>query len=148
MDLNKQDHSLALQDSGSPAKKLPDPEVLEKPVRRNFPAAYKLKILEEADSLEQGDVSALLRREGLYWATFARWRRERESGQLAGLEPKKRGRKKSPGHPWANKVAQLEREKAQLQRKLENAEKIIEMQKKISELFDLQQKTSPPGEQR
>lgn len=125
-------------------KNLPDPEVLEKPIRRQFSAAYKLKILNKTDSLPPGEISALLRREGLYWATFARWRRERD----AGLEPKKRGRKQCNVHPWANKVAQLEREKAQLQRKLENAEKIIEVQKKISELFSLQQKQESPGGQR
>lgn len=123
----------------------PDPEVLEKPVRRRFSVAYKLNILKETDSLQPGEISALLRREGLYWATFARWRRERNAGQLAGLEQKKRGRKQCDVHPWANKVTQLEREKAQLQRKLDNAEKIIDVQKKISELFTLQQKQEAPG---
>lgn len=124
---------------------LPNPEVLEKPMRRHYTVAYKLKILKETDSLPAGEISALLRREGLYWATYSRWRRERDAGQLAGLDPKKRGRKPCDVHPWANKVAQLERENVQLQRKLENAEKIIEVQKKISELFNLQQKQEQPG---
>ncbi|MGV8119084.1 MAG: hypothetical protein AB2L14_04890 [Candidatus Xenobiia bacterium LiM19] len=66
----------------------PDPEVLEKPVRRRFSVAYKLNILKETDSLQPGETSVLLRREGLYWATFARWRLEREAGQLSGLAPK------------------------------------------------------------
>lgn len=109
---------------------LPDPEVIERPVRRRFSAAYKLKILNKTDSLPQCEISALLRREGLYWANFARWRRERDAGELSGLDPRKRGRRQHSTHPWANKVAQLEREKEQLQRKLENAEKIIEVQKK------------------
>lgn len=133
---------------GSVVNSLPDPEVFERPARRHFSVAYKLKILKETDSLPQGEISALLRREGLYWANFSRWRRERDEGQLAGLEPKKRGRKQRSEHPWANKVAQLEREKAQLQQKLENAAKIIEVQKKISELFNLQQKQELPGGQR
>jgi transposase len=126
---------------------LPDPEVLEKPMRRKFSVDYKLKILKETDSLQPGEISALLRREGLYWATFACWRRARDAGQLLMLEPKKRGRKQSNGHPWANKVKQLEHEKAQLQRKLEKAEKIIEVQKKISELLSLQQDHELPGGQ-
>lgn len=126
-------------------RSLPDPEVQEKPVRRRFSVTYKLGILKETDLLKPGEISALLRREGLYWATFARWRREREVGQLTGLEPKKRGRKQSDVHPWAHKVTQLEREKAQLQHKLDNAEKIIEVQKKISELFTLQQKQESRG---
>ncbi len=98
---------------------LPDPEVLEKPIRRRFSGEYKLKILKETDSLPPGEISALLRREGIYWATFVRWRRARDVGQLLMLESKKRGRKQCSVHPWANKVAQLEREKAQLQRKLQ-----------------------------
>lgn len=144
---NEQRSIMRLPDGGRVGfeRSQPDPEVLEKPVRRRFSVAYKLNILKETDSLQPGETSALLRREGLYWATFARWRRERDAGQLSGLAPKKRGRKTHDVHPWANKVAQLEREKAQLQRKLDNAEKIIEVQKKISELFNLQQKQESPG---
>ena len=127
---------------------LPDPEVLEKPIRRQFSVEYKLRILKETDSLPQGEISALLRREGLYWATFSRWRRARDAGQISMLESKKRGRKQNSTHPWANKVTQLEREKAQLQKKLENAEKIIEVQKKISELINLHQNPELPGGQR
>jgi transposase len=41
------------------------PEVLEKPERRQFSAAYKLKILQETDSCEVGQIGAILRREGL-----------------------------------------------------------------------------------
>ena len=45
----------------------PDPEVPEKKPRRNFTAKYKLRILAEADACtQQGQLGALLRREGLY----------------------------------------------------------------------------------
>ena len=48
----------------------PDPEVSEKPVRRRFPAEYKLRILHEADACDEpGQIGALLRREGLYSRT-------------------------------------------------------------------------------
>ena len=44
-----------------------DSEVPEKPVRRRFDAAYKQRIVEEADGCSQpGEVGLLLRREGLY----------------------------------------------------------------------------------
>lgn len=43
----------------------PDPEVVDKPVRRQFTAAYKLQVLREADACAPGEVGALLRREGL-----------------------------------------------------------------------------------
>ena len=43
------------------------PEVVEKPKRRTFDAAYRLQIVEEADRcVEPGQVGQLLRREGLY----------------------------------------------------------------------------------
>jgi hypothetical protein len=46
------------------------------------------------------------------------------------LTPKRRGR---PGrHPLVRLVAELERENAQLKRRLEQAETVIEVQKKVS----------------
>ena len=45
----------------------PDPEVVAKPKRRQFTAAYRLRILEEAERCGgPGEVGQLLRREGLY----------------------------------------------------------------------------------
>jgi len=45
---------------------VPNPEVLEKPLRRRFTAEYKLHILKEVDALtDSGQIGALLRREGL-----------------------------------------------------------------------------------
>ena len=44
----------------------PDPEVVAKPTRRQFTAAYKLRILEETDGCsEPGEVGPIVRREGL-----------------------------------------------------------------------------------
>ena len=44
-----------------------DPEVAEQPKRRRFSAAYKARILAEADACsERGQIGSLLRREGLY----------------------------------------------------------------------------------
>ena len=69
-------------------KVVPDPEVPEKTVRRKFTAAYKLRILKEAESCtEQGQIGALLRREGLYSSSLTSWRRQVNQG----LIPKKRG---------------------------------------------------------
>jgi hypothetical protein len=45
----------------------PDPEVTLRTGRRTFSAAYKVRILAEAESCsERGEIEALLRREGLY----------------------------------------------------------------------------------
>lgn len=113
----------------------PDPEVPAKAKRRQYSAAYKLKILEEVEQCGPGEIGALLRREGLYSSILSRWRRQREAGTLAGLKPKKRGRKARPVDPQAKRIAELERETARLRDKLEKAETIIEVQKKLSRLL-------------
>lgn len=114
-----------------------DTEVVEKARRRRFSASYKLKILEEVDrcsgASERGRV---LRREGLYRSHLSTWRRQREEGALRGLAPKKRGRKPRAVDPQARRVAELEREVARLHKKLEQAETIIGVQKKLSQLLE------------
>jgi transposase-like protein len=118
----------------------PDPEVPEKRPRRKFTAQYKLRILEEADACkEPGQIGALLRREGLYSSNLNTWRRQKEKGLLAALSPKKRGRKEKEKNPLAPRVAQLERENERLRNKLKQAEIIIDVQKKISQILRISQ---------
>ena len=53
----------------------PDPEVPEQPKRRRFSAAYKARVLAEADACsERGQIGSLLRREGLYSSHLTAWR--------------------------------------------------------------------------
>ena len=117
------------------SQSLPNPEVSERPKRRRFPAAYKLRIVQEADAAaEFGQVGALLRREGLYSSQLAIWRRLRDAGALSALgQP--RGRK--PPDPAAVAMAHLQRENATLTRKLAVAEEIIAVQKKVSALLEI-----------
>ena len=118
----------------------PDPEVSEKKPRRKFTAKYKLRILAEADAcIEQGQLGALLRREGLYSSNLTTWRRQRKHGLLRAMAPKKCGRKKKEKNPLAHRVAKLERENRRLQQKLKQAELIIEAQKKMSEILGISQ---------
>lgn len=113
----------------------PSPEVIGKTGRRRFTVDYKLKVLHEADTCKDyGDIGALLRREGLYSTHLHMWRKQRREGSLAGLLGKKRGRKTSDITP---QVKQLQKEKAQLERRLERAEAIIAIQKKVSELLGI-----------
>jgi len=115
-----------------------DPEVSEVVKRRKHTAAYKLRILQEADACtEQGQIGALLRREGLYHSNLTVWRRQRDEGALHSLS-RKRGRKKKPANALAKRLEKLERENRQLRTKLSQAEMIIEVQKKISELLGIQ----------
>jgi transposase len=112
--------------------------VPEKPVRRRFTAEYKLRIVREADGCDQfGQVGALLRREGLYSSHLSTWRQQREAGTLAGLTPKRRGRKASPDAPLVADNDRLKRENQRLTEKLRQAETIIEVQKKLSELLGI-----------
>jgi len=116
----------------------PDPEVPEAKARRRFTARYKLRILQEADRCpEPGQLGVLLRREGLYSSNLTTWRRQRSEGILDSLSPKKRGRKAKEKNPLAERVGQLERENQRLRHKLKQAETIIEVQKKISQLLGI-----------
>jgi transposase-like protein len=115
-----------------------DPEVLAKAKRRRFPAEYKRRILREADvARDAGEIGALLRREALYSSQLSTWRRARERGELAGLTPKQRGRKEKAVNPLAKRVVELERDKRLLERKLKQAELLLEIQKKASQLLEI-----------
>jgi len=116
----------------------PDPEVPETKPRRRFTAQYKLRILEEADACkEHGQMGALLRREGLYSSNLTTWRKQRSQGILNSLSPKQRGRKAKEKNPLGVRVAELERENQRLRHKLRQAETIIEVQKKVSQLLSI-----------
>jgi len=120
-----------------------DPEV-SKAIRRQYTAAYKRRILQEAEQCGPGGIAALLRREGLYSSHLNTWRKQRESGEIAGLEPRKRGKKPIPRNPLAAENERLRRETQQLQKRLHQAEVIIDVQKKLCDLLGL---TVPPIEQ-
>ncbi len=111
----------------------PDPEVVEQAKRRRFTTEYKLRILREADACKaRGELGAMLRREGLYSSQLSVWRAQREESTRNGLRARKRGPKAKAVDP---KVKKLEREIARLQQRLEEAETIIDFQKKLSKLL-------------
>jgi transposase-like protein len=114
-----------------------DVEVPAKARRRRFTAKYKLDVLREADACkEPGALGALLRRKGLYSSHLATWRDQREAGELAGLAPKKRGRKPAPApDPRDAKISELERQITRLTARAERAEALVEVQKKLSQLL-------------
>ena len=108
--------------------------------RRTFSAAEKLRILREAERCPQGELGALLRREGIYSSHLTNWRRERERGQLAALTPRKRGPKVDE---LAQQPAERERENARLTAKLGKAELIIDAQKKLLQVLGLPEPELP-----
>ena len=108
-------------------------QVIPRSKRRQFTARYKLRILQEADACAgSGQIGALLRREGLYYSNLQTWRRQLNQGQLSGLSPKKRGPKEDP---VARENARLKREVEKLKARLERAETIIDVQKKLSQIL-------------
>jgi transposase len=133
------------QEQNDLATRIPDPEVVPKAKRRQFTAEYKLRIVREADACtESGQIGSLLRREGLYSSYLSTWRRQREEGQLQALSSKKRGRKGQD--PSAEELAQLQRENERLRARLEQAEIIIDVQKKLSKLLGLTTDTTERDE--
>jgi transposase len=109
---------------------VPEPEVRAQ--RRQISTAYKLRILQEADACKgPGEVNALLRREGLYSSHLCQWRKLRRLGTLGQM----RGRKVDPDAELKKRIKELERDNERLQGKLRQAAKIIEIQKKVSEVL-------------
>ena len=105
--------------------------------RRSFTAKYKLQILAETDrAVEMGGISAILRREGLYSSALSDWRGQREAGTLGALQPRARGPEKASVNPLQAELAKANRENAALRRRLDQAEAIIAIQKKVAALLD------------
>lgn len=123
---------------------VPDPEVVPRAKRRKLTRAYKLRILKQADECTQpGQIGALLRREGLYSSHLTNWRRLREKGQLGVKKPGRPG-----AAPSEKELARLRAENERLSKKLEQAEAIIEVQKKLSVLLGLSDDKTGKGDKK
>ena len=144
MPVNESPHGTV---SPKPAVSLrPDPEVAAKPTRRRFTAENKLRILQLADACTTvGSLGALLRTEGLYASNLTTWRRQRTDGALSALTPQKRGRKASAQHPLRAENETLRTENARLTTRLKQAELIIDVQKKVSQILGIPLETPEEG---
>jgi transposase len=124
--------------SASPPLVAGNSEVVAKASRRRFTVDYKLKILAQADACHQtGELGALLRREGLYSSSLALWRHQRQQGILTGLTPRTRGRKPNQQSQLVADNEQLKRQNQKLSKRLQQAEIIIEFQKKLAEALGI-----------
>ena len=104
-------------------------EVVAKAQRRKYTAEYRQRILVEAAQCNSpSEVGALLRREGLYSSLLGKWRQRSQKGAMQGLAAHKRGPKVDP---QAVELARLQRENERLRQ----AELIIEVQKKVSQML-------------
>jgi len=128
------------------APRVPTAELTTTPKRRTFTAKYKLGILDETDhAADTGTVSAILRREVLYSSALTDWRRARAAGTLGALQPRRRGPEKAPVNPLQAELAKANREVSALRRRLDQAEAIIAIQKKVAALLDEMEQTPGRG---
>ena len=74
-----------------------------------------------------------------------RWRAERARGELAGLAPRTRGRKADPAATERAEIARLKRENERLQKDLEQARALIDLQKKLASLLTPMTSPSEPN---
>jgi transposase len=126
------------------ARPVPDPELVQRPMRRRYSAEYKLRIVQEADACERpGEIGALLRREGLYTSHLTYWRKQRDAGALRELG-RPRGRK--PTDRRDAEIAELARRLERSEAELAKARKVIEIQGNVSALLEQMLGTeSEPG---
>lgn len=118
----------------------PPTEVTEKATRRTFTKEYKISILERADRCTgPGEIGRLLRQEGLYSSHLASWREQRHQGTLKALSRKRGPKQRRTPEQLENE--RLRAEVARLRKKLGQAEKIIDVQKKLSEVLGIEMET-------
>ena len=125
----------------------PDPEVAATAKRRQFSPSERRRILAAADRCSKnGEIGALLRREGIYSSQLATWRKRREATEHAALTPHKRGPKADPTIAETRRVLELTKDNERLRRKLAQAHTIIDVQKKLCTLLGLPTAEDPQEE--
>jgi transposase len=112
-----------------------DREVPEKPQRRRFSIEDKLRIVREAEACAPGTVGVVLRREGIYSSHLAAWRKARDRGDFDSGSLRNRAKRRGDDKASQHRIAELERENRKLNRRLERAEVILEIQKKAAGLL-------------
>ena len=137
----------ATEDGSSIASPPPDPEVAATAKRRQFSPSERRRILSAADRCNKnGEIGALLRREGIYSSQLATWRKRREVTEHTALTPHKRGPKADPAIAEARRVAELTKDNERLRRRLAQAHTIIDVQKKLCTLLGLPTAEDPQEE--
>jgi len=116
-------------------------EISERPKRRRFSAEEKRRILNAADACAPGTLGALLRHEGIYSSLLAAWRAQRNRGDFDAGVLRKRASRKSEDQALQRRNAELEREIRKLNRRLQRAELILDIQKKAAGLLGIELKS-------
>jgi transposase len=115
-------------------------EIPERPKRRKFSLAEKRRIVAAADACEPGTLGMLLRREGIYSSLLSTWRKQRDRGDFDVATLRKRSSQKSDAQALQRRNAELEVENRKLNRRLQRAELILDIQKKAAGLLGIELK--------
>jgi transposase len=112
-------------------------EVVARTTRRRLSLAYKLKVLDTVAHLrtqEHGVLGAFLRQEGLYYASVRAWERLHANGKLTAQRKGKHGKSREALFAENKK---LRRALEQSEKRLAKTELLVELQKKLSAILDL-----------
>ena len=99
----------------------------------DLPGQVQARHLAEYEACDRAGKGELLRREGLYTSLVSAWREQRDKGALAALG---RAAGASPATAAEKEAARLRRENERLTADLDKAQKVIEIQSKLSALLD------------
>ena len=125
-------------DLSSPQKaEIVTTEVNVAPRSKRYSAAFKLRLIEEADRCQApGELGALLRREGIFFSTLSDFRKQKARGHLdAKRSPTTL--KEVPAPQMVKELAASQREVRRLKRELDCATALLDLQKKVSEILGL-----------
>jgi transposase-like protein len=130
------ERTIATADPRAGLGQVVEPTQTIKAARRRFTKEDKLRILRLADAAkEHGKVGEVLRREGIYYSTLKDFQKQRANGKLEpGYE---RNKQTVIDERTADKkrIAELETQNHRLQHRLSQAEMVIDVQKKLSQLL-------------
>jgi len=118
----------------------PNPQVKQPGVRRRFTDAKKLEVLTKVARLkseDNGQIGAYLRSQGLYYATVQRWQALADAGKLGAAKSCPKAKKSRDSLAKDNKA--LRRKLEQLEKRLAKQEIIIDLQKKLSDMLQMEQ---------
>lgn len=100
--------------------------------RRKLSRAEQLRLVREYDAMPDGEKGLFLRRTGFYSSQISAWRRIRDEKFLNGAP--KRGPKAKEVNPLAKELSDTQKQLRKANQRLEFLEKVIDVQKKISEI--------------
>jgi len=118
----------------------PNPEVTDRPKRRRYTESYKRKVLEELSALRSsgnGQIGSYLRKEGIYYSMVRKW--EKKFSQVS-QNKNKAGRKGKSREELEEEIKKLKKQLKRAEKKLAKSELLIEIQKKISKMIQLDKK--------